>query len=85
MFKPLTHEKRARWNNIRRRRCQLLTLETKCFYLHSDLQRLECRAKASAVDDRQFRRERMQIRHDLEILKIEIEQLQRYVQPLLHG
>ena len=84
MFNALTFEEKMRRHEIRMKFLESLALETRCFYLERRLRRLEREWRRSPVDDeRRLRLERMRIRHQFELLKIDIESLERRVQPLL--
>lgn len=74
------HELRIRW-------WELQSLEMKCFYLERRLGRLELRwRQPSPLDDpHRLRIERMRVRHEFEMLKIDVDAFERRVRPLLEG
>ena len=73
-----------RRQEFRMKRLDLLNLETGCFYLESRIRRLEYRwRRIPAIDPHQLRMERLRVRHEFEMLKIDIETFERRIQPLL--
>lgn len=72
----LRHDLRMAW-------WALSTLDMKCFYLESRLSQLERKWPGSTPDEqRQLRRERMEVRHEFEMLKIDLTSLERRVESL---
>jgi hypothetical protein len=84
MYKARTFEEKMHRHEVRMRFLQSLALETRCFYLERRLRRLENEwGRSSPNDERRLRKERLQIRHEFEMLKIDIETLERRARPLL--
>jgi hypothetical protein len=72
----LRHDFRMAW-------WQLSTLDMKCFYLEARLRRLERNWPGSTPDEqRRLRIERMRIRHEFEVLKIDLRNLEHRAEPL---
>ena len=72
----LRHDFRMAW-------LQLSTLDMKCFYLEGRLRRLERNWPGSTPEEqRRLRLERMRVRYEFELLKIDLRNLERRAEPL---
>ena len=84
MFGELTFEQRMRRIEFRRGRCHLEILESRCFELERKLSRVEWEWPGKNADaKRRLRREQMELRTEVEILKIDIEVFERDFPELL--
>ena len=84
MFKPLAFEDRMRRHQLRMMWLDLLALESRCFYLELRVRRLERRWRRSPpAHPHRLRMDRMRLRHDFEMLKIDLESFERRARPLL--
>jgi hypothetical protein len=85
MSNPLLSEKMRRWK-LHIERLELLNLDTRLFNIERRIQRLEFRWRYSEREDpHDLRMERMRVRHEFELLKIDVESLERRIQPLLES
>ena len=82
----VTFEEKMRRHDFRMVWWQLTSLDMKCFYLESRLRRLEIDWPGSNPDEqRRLRKERMTARYELELLKVDLRNLERYTEALLEA
>jgi len=79
---PCTFEERLRWHDFRMAVWDLSSLDNKCYQLERRLDRLE-EHWSKTGDTHKFRMERLRVRHELEMLKIEMEDFERRMKPFL--
>jgi len=83
MYKPRTFEEKMYQREVRMRLLDTLALEVRVFYLERRLGRLERAWPGNSPDaQRRLRRERILVRHEFEMLKIDLETLERRARPL---
>ena len=84
MFETLTQAEILRRRECRGLYSQLLTLDMRCFYLERRVGNLEHRwPGSSGAEQRRNRMERMAVRTELELLKIDLASIERRSKPFL--
>lgn len=83
MFEPMTFEERMRRHHFRMASWDLANLDMRLFSLESRLRRLELDWPGSSPDEqRRLRKQRMEARYDLELLKIDLKKIERRTEAL---
>lgn len=83
MWMPYTYEEKKRWFEFRIKQAGLKYLDTSCYRLELRMSRLERQWEESG-NTHEFRMERMEARHELEMLKIELEDFERRAKSILN-
>jgi hypothetical protein len=83
IFRKTTFADAMLRHDFRMARIELSALDMKCFQLESRLRRLEIDWRYSNPDkNHRLRMERMRIRHEFEMLKIDLRNFERRAEPL---
>jgi len=86
IFREHTFEQAILRNRCRIARIELSAIDTQCFRLESRLRRLEIDWPGFTPDEkRRLRMERMRIRYELELLKVDVKDFERRTKPLFNS